>query len=164
MAKNRIDHIDIAKAIGIVLIISSHIVCTTNFSKDLLLTTYWNVLGSFYVPFFFLLSGIFTPSSDSDNLLNKPSLIKLGRGILNLIFLFFIFGITTYYIINGQWLIAFKVIPICAHWPILLCIQQKYNSNSYYEWGLILIITFVLSYLSIVLFVNRWWNVTKIGK
>lgn len=53
MAKNRIDHIDIAKAIGIVLIISSHIVCTTNFSKDLLLTTYWNVLGSFYVPFFF---------------------------------------------------------------------------------------------------------------
>lgn len=41
MAKNRIDHIDIAKAIGIVLIISSHIVCTTNFSKDLLLTTYW---------------------------------------------------------------------------------------------------------------------------
>lgn len=53
MAKNRIDHIDIAKAIGIVLIISSHIVCTTNFSKDLLLTTYWNVLGSFYVPFSF---------------------------------------------------------------------------------------------------------------
>ena len=61
MAKNRIDHIDIAKALGIVLIISSHIVCTTNYSKDLLLTTYWNVLGSFYVPFFFLLSGIFTP-------------------------------------------------------------------------------------------------------
>ena len=36
MAKNRIDHIDIAKAIGIVLIISSHIVSTTNLSKDLL--------------------------------------------------------------------------------------------------------------------------------
>ena len=95
MAKNRIDHIDIAKAIGIVLIISSHIVCTTNFSKDLLLTTYWNVLGSFYVPFFFLLSGIFTPLG-SGNLLNKPSLIKLGRGILNLIFQFFIFFILGY--------------------------------------------------------------------
>ena len=93
MVKNRIDHIDIAKVIGIVLIISFHIVCTTNFSKDLLLITYWNVLGSFYIPFFFLLSGIFVVSSDSDNLLNKSSLIKLGRGILNLIFLFFIFFI-----------------------------------------------------------------------
>lgn len=126
MAKNRIDHIDIAKAIGIVLIISSHIVCTTNFSKDLLLTTYWNVLGSFYVPFFFLLSGIFTPPLGSGNLLNKPSLIKLGRGILNLIFQFFIFfilGITTYYIVKGQWLIAFKVNgPL---WFLLVLIIDK---------------------------------------
>ena len=62
MAKNRIDHIDIAKAIGIVLIISSHIVCTTNFSKDLLLTTYWNVLGLFLCPFFlFVVWNIYPP-------------------------------------------------------------------------------------------------------
>ena len=270
-------------------------------------------LRLFLCPFFlFVVWNIYPPPLGAGNLLNKPSLIKLGRGILNLIFQFFIFfilGITTYYIVKGQWLIAFKVngplwfllvlimdkvifyfllvrpryqtivavifiglwgwyvgyhghnylylgaaatslpfyamghymkkwliddkfnfyrclsafiiwfvcfylffrpqnialnmitqnpitfylaaisgsivvvefckcirvkwmlpfgkysiIPMCTHWPILLCIQQKYNSNSFYEWCLILIITFVLSYLSIVLFVNRWWDVTKIGK
>lgn len=115
MVKNRIDHIDIAKVIGLVLIISSHIVCTTTFGKDLLLITYWNVLGSFYVPFFFLLSGIFAVSSDSDNLLNKSSLIKLGRRILNLIFLFFIFFILQKNIYSNSeyyWSPGFYQLPI----------------------------------------------------
>lgn len=101
--KHRIEHIDIAKAIGILLILSSHIVCSSEFSESVSLNMYWRVIGSFYVPLFFVLSGIFHPSNDTISL--RDYLLKVVRGIVTLFWCLAMFGILyigVYWCIDGR--------------------------------------------------------------
>ncbi|WP_084162870.1 acyltransferase family protein [Prevotella sp. RM4] len=60
---NRLHHIDNAKAIGMMLIIASHVIPSQAVQDGLIYQTWNNALNSFYVPLFFLLSGIFESST-----------------------------------------------------------------------------------------------------
>lgn len=96
--KARIAHIDNAKAIGIMLIIASH-VCTAPGLYDSSIFKAWDgLINSFYVPMFFLLSGVFE-SSVCDWRKYGIRLLKL----LKYIVIFSIFGFITYGIITGDW-------------------------------------------------------------
>lgn len=54
----RLTHIDNAKALGMVFIVASHIGITNNAINNIY-TLWCDILGSFYVPLFFILSGCF---------------------------------------------------------------------------------------------------------
>ena len=57
--KDRLVHIDNAKAVGLMLIIASHIIPSEPFVKSHVYEIWNSILNSFYVPLFFLLSGVF---------------------------------------------------------------------------------------------------------
>lgn len=126
--KKRVTHIDFARAIGIILILSSHIVCMPTFTKSSSLNLMWNILGSFYVPFFFILSGIFiSPYKKSTNNINLISYITKTKGILNLLFLFTTFltlQIILFYIIKHK--INFSLGPL---WFLIVLILNKLIFN-----------------------------------
>lgn len=95
---NRIIHIDQAKAIGIMLIIASHICVTPIFATTSIPYKFWvSIINSFYVPLFFLLSGIFESNSFQWNKY-FDRLKRLCRYIL----IFFIFGLLSSGI-KGNW-------------------------------------------------------------
>lgn len=94
----RIRHIDIAKGIGIMLIIASHIWITSTLSESLTFRCWDAVLNSFYVPMFFLLSGVFEPSS-CDWHKYGLRLIRLAKYIAS----FVAFGFITVGLLKGIW-------------------------------------------------------------
>ena len=102
MKKNtkRIQHIDIAKAFGIMLIISSHVWTTTDLSESSIFRDWDAVLNSFYVPLFFILSGVFE-SSSTDWRKYMLRLLKLARYVA----VFAIFGFLSIGIFKGVWAI-----------------------------------------------------------
>lgn len=98
VSKARLAHIDNAKAIGMMLIVASHIVPTKEVVDSVLFQTWNGLINSFYVPLFFILSGVFQSSSTDYK--------KLGRRMLILIrycAIFYVFGIITDGLINGNW-------------------------------------------------------------
>lgn len=60
----RYKYIDDAKGISILLIIMSHVIVNINDFTELqsnIFRIYASILGSFYVPIFFIISGLFNP-------------------------------------------------------------------------------------------------------
>lgn len=96
--KQRIDHIDCAKAIGMMLIIASHIWTTESYSNSLSFRIWDSILNSFYVPLFFLLSGVFESSNFTLKSYSKR-ILKLGKFIV----IFATYGIINEGIVNGAW-------------------------------------------------------------
>lgn len=65
--KASLEHIDVAKGISMMLIIASHIWTTKEFCETTFFQVWDAMLNSFYVPLFFILSGVFeSPSADWD--------------------------------------------------------------------------------------------------
>ena len=94
----RITHIDNAKAIGMILIIASHIWITESFSNSMVFSLWNAIINSFYVPLFFLLSGVFE-SQQSDLTKALKRLWKLLRYII----IFAIFGFVSSGLYFGKW-------------------------------------------------------------
>lgn len=109
----RIGHIDSAKAIGMMLIISSHVWTIPDFSNSLGFRIWDSILNSFYVPLFFILSGVFETHDFSWNKLFKR-LIHIGK----LIIIFSIFGIIVFRLIKGEWSL-FGVIKGTLTWFLI---------------------------------------------
>ena len=87
----RLYHIDNAKAIGMMLIVASHIMPLTFVTESQFYKTWCGILASFYVPLFFILSGVFEPStSDFESV--KRRMIKLIKYCV----IFYVFGSFTY--------------------------------------------------------------------
>lgn len=104
MMKDRLVHIDNAKAVGMMLIIASHIIPSEPFAKSHVYEIWNGVLNSFYVPLFFLLSGVFESPEGNDGKLFRR-IVKLAKYICT----FYIFGVVADGIINGHWsLVSFK--------------------------------------------------------
>lgn len=102
--KERLIHIDNAKAIGMMLIIASHIIPSEPFAKSYGYEIWNSILNSFYVPLFFLLSGVFESTAVNDEKLYRR-IVKLAKYIC----LFYVFGIVADGIVNGHWsLVSFK--------------------------------------------------------
>lgn len=123
--KERLAHIDNAKAIGMLLIIASHVMPTGNVANEAIYVTWSEVLSSFYVPLFFLLSGIFEPSNPDWKKL-KSRVFKLLKYCL----IFYLFGILADGLINNHWtLTGFKSqttiwFLIVLVWITLMDIQE----------------------------------------
>ncbi len=87
----RLYHIDNAKAIGMMLIVASHIMPLTIVTESQFYKTWCGILASFYVPLFFILSGVFEPStSDFESI--KRRMFKLIKYCV----IFYVFGSLTY--------------------------------------------------------------------
>lgn len=98
---DRLYHVDNAKAIGMILIIWSHVWVTGEMAASCMFE-FWNMmLNSFYVPLFFVLSGIFEPS-DVDYQHYFRRLVRL----LKYCVLFSIFGIVVIGLIDGKWSVS----------------------------------------------------------
>lgn len=95
---NRIVHIDNAKAIGIMLIAMSHLWVTENFACSTFYSTWNGFINSFYVPLFFILSGVFE-SSDTSLSKFRQRMLKLAK----FIGIFYLYGIITAGLILGKW-------------------------------------------------------------
>lgn len=92
----RLYHIDNAKAIGMMLIVASHIMPLTFVTESQFYKTWCGILASFYVPLFFILSGVFEPSiSDFESV--KRRLLKLIKYCV----IFYVFGLVTYLLMFG---------------------------------------------------------------
>lgn len=112
MTKQRIVHIDIAKGIGIILILASHVIFECNRGTSLESTLYmqWtNILGSFYVPVFFLLSGIFEPKTFDWTVYYKRLIRLVGY-----IIVFLLWGIVVFFAVSSQFDIT-RAIKECVH-------------------------------------------------
>lgn len=97
-SSKRVQHIDTAKGIGIMLIIASHVWTTTTLSESSAFKCWDAILNSFYVPLFFLLSGVFE-SSTKDWHKYVVRLIKLTKFMA----IFALFGFLTVGILKGTW-------------------------------------------------------------
>ena len=78
--KERLIHIDNAKAVGMMLIIASHIIPSEPFVKSPVYENWNSILNSFYVPLFFLLSGVFESTDVNDGKLCRR-IVKLAKYI-----------------------------------------------------------------------------------
>lgn len=154
--KPRIRHIDIAKAIGMMLIITSHVWTTPELSESYAFKEWDAVLNSFYVPLFFLLSGVFEPSSN-DWMKYWRRLAKLGKFLV----IFALFGFLSTGVVRGQWTLGacltgtaiwflivlmlitamFGVIKLCKYSLLACCILGcvgyllAINGHSYFYLG-----------------------------
>ena len=97
-ANHRIAHIDYAKAIGIILIIISHIGVSKEFGNTDAFRVWDGILNSFYVPLFFVLSGVFEPSLPGWD----KTFLRLLR-LIKYIIVFYLFGILSAGMIKGDW-------------------------------------------------------------
>lgn len=97
----RVTHIDNAKAIGMMLIIASHVWTTESLNASTAFSVWNAILNSFYVPLFFILSGVFESSSaDWNKYLRR--LKTIGRYIL----VFAVFGFISVGLTRGKWSIS----------------------------------------------------------
>ncbi|MCM1070055.1 MAG: acyltransferase family protein [Bacteroides sp.] len=95
---DRIKHIDTAKGIGMMLIIASHIWTTTGFQSTSIFSGWDSSLNSFYVPLFFLLSGIFEPNES-----NRSKYVKRLLSLFKLLPVFAFTGILAVGLIQNKW-------------------------------------------------------------
>jgi len=114
----RIEHIDTAKGIGIMLIVASHVVLETDYTSKIEATIYhyWcNFLSSFYVPVFFLLSGIFEA-----DFIDWNNFQKRIRRCVKYVSVFFLWGILAYYVVNGDWNIRKGALTYTPVWFLIV--------------------------------------------
>ena len=90
MSKARLTHIDNAKAIGMMLIVASHVVPTKEVVDSILFQTWTGLFASVDVPLFFILSGVFQSSSTDYKKLERRMLI-----LIRYCAIFYVFGIIT---------------------------------------------------------------------
>lgn len=107
--QTRIRHIDIAKAVGIMLIIASHVWTTNDLRESCVFKAWDAILNSFYVPLFFMLSGVFE-SSDTDWGKYFRRLVRLGRYLA----IFAVFGFCSVGLIRKTWTLA-----SCVHGTVI---------------------------------------------
>lgn len=95
----RYKYIDDVRGISILLIIMSHVIVNINDFTELqsnIYRIYVSILGSFYVPIFFILSGVFNPINLDNKLIKR--IISLSKTII----IFMIFGALSFYILNNS--------------------------------------------------------------
>lgn len=97
----RLTYIDNAKAIGMMLIVASHVIPSGDMSQSVIYKTWDGILNSFYVPLFFLLSGVFEPTDVDDKKLLKR-VIKL----LKFCAVFYVFGVIMDGIVHNNWILT----------------------------------------------------------
>ena len=128
--KERLIHIDNAKAIGMMLIIASHIIPSEPFVKSPVYENWNSILNSFYVPLFFLLSGVFESTNVNDGKLCRR-IVKLAKYIC----LFYVFGIVADGIVNGHWsLVSFKTQTTIWFLIVLLWITIIVGIAKRFKW------------------------------
>ena len=123
--KERLAHIDMAKAIGLIIIMTSHINSYPSLSESVSMRCYQDVIHSFYVPLFFILSGVFV--RPIQNLSTCKECIKAFfnaiKSLIYVLLFFYIISIPFYYCIRGVWLFSFIVnIPL---WFLVVLIIDK---------------------------------------
>ena len=123
--KERLAHIDMAKAIGLIIIMTSHINNYPPFGESVSMGWYQDVIHSFYVPLFFILSGVFVRPIQS--LLTCRESIKISlyeiKPLIYVLLLFYVMSIPLYYCIRGVWSFSFIVnIPL---WFLVVLIIDK---------------------------------------
>ena len=123
--KKRLAHIDMAKAIGLIIIMTSHINSYPSLGESVSMRWYQDVIHSFYVPLFFILSGVFVQPIQNLSTC-KESIKAFFNAIKSLIYVllfFYIISIPFYYCIQGVWLFSFIVnIPL---WFLVVLIIDK---------------------------------------
>lgn len=129
----RYKYIDDARGISILLIIMSHVIVNMNNLTDWqsdVYRIYGYILGSFYVPIFFIISGLFNPI----NLDNK--LIKRIISLCKIIIIFIVFGALSFFILNNSpiegilrgtpiWFLI-TLLYITILFNLIRCIKNKY--------------------------------------
>lgn len=102
--KKRLAHIDMAKAIGLIIIMTSHINSYPSLGESVSMRWYQDVIHSFYVPLFFILSGVFVQPIQNLSTC-KESIKAFFNAIKSLIYVllfFYIISIPFYYCIQGE--------------------------------------------------------------
>lgn len=87
--RQRLDYIDVAKGIGIIFVVLSHII-----NQDSIINS---VIYSFHVPLFFILSGLFVNPKQSF----KTYFLKNVKRLLFPFIIFFLIGFGTTYLVPG---------------------------------------------------------------
>lgn len=141
--KRRVEWIDTAKGIGILLVLFSHIMAAyarrAN-DQEILSSTSVLIVGSFFMPLFFYLSGIFIQSS-----LNKSFVTVIKQKFMRLMVPYFVWGII-FVILWGVYsqhnpvfrIFELPIRPIFVLWflysmflsILLFCLLQKRLSKS----------------------------------
>ena len=98
MNHSRLQHIDIAKGIGMMLIIASHVWTTPSLSESMVFRVWDAVLNSFYVPLFYILSGVFE-SGSQDWHKYRLRLLRLAKYVA----IFAAFGFISIGCLKGRW-------------------------------------------------------------
>ena len=137
--KDRLVHIDNAKAVGMMLIIASHIIPSEPFVKSHVYEIWNSILNSFYVPLFFLLSGVFESTGVNDGKLCRR-IVKLAKYIC----LFYVFGIVADGIVNSHWsLVSFKsqttiwFLMVLLWITIIVGIIKRFKWHNYLDVGFV---------------------------
>jgi len=123
--KERLAHIDMARAIGLIIIITSHINNYPSFGESVSMGWYQDVIHSFYVPLFFILSGVFVRPIQSQLTYRESIKISLNeiKPLVYVLFFFYIMSIPLYYCIRGIWSFSFIVnVPL---WFLVVLIIDK---------------------------------------
>lgn len=97
----RLTYIDNAKAIGMMLIVASHVIPSGDLAQSVIYKAWDGILNSFYVPLFFLLSGVFEPTVVDDKKLLKR-VIKL----IKFCAVFYVFGVIMDGIVHNNWILT----------------------------------------------------------
>lgn len=127
--KERLAHIDMAKAIGLIIIMTSHINSYPSLSESVSMRCYQDVIHSFYVPLFFILSGVFV--RPIQNLSTCKECIKAFfnaiKSLIYVLLFFYIISIPFYYCIRGVWLFSF-IVNIPLWFLVVLIIDSSFAS------------------------------------
>lgn len=119
--KQRIIHIDAAKGVGILLILASHVVLNSEAASPMEAEVYkyWTqALSSFYVPVFFILSGLFE-SSKLDWKTYVSRLVRCAKYIV----VFALWGVCAYAIINREIDLLKGALTYTPIWFLLVLFQ-----------------------------------------
>ena len=107
--KDRIEYIDIAKGIGILLVVIGHVVWGDNYPMDGS-TTICRFIYSFHMPLFFIISGLCIKDTKR---LSKDTVARMARGYL-----------IPYAVWSVVYIVAFEIIAIIKHEPSIVNIDN----------------------------------------
>ena len=168
MSNKRLDFLDYAKGIGILLVVLAHIYCFNSDINRGIVTTW---IYSFHMPLFFIISGMLLRYKNTK--LKKISIFKIAYGILLPYILFSIITIIvkellygfsikllvwdSLYTITGLGLDVLWFLPALFIGETFFLVLNRYIKNEYVKLGLITVIfigaTFITRENSVVLIV-----------
>ena len=123
--KERLVHIDMAKAIGLIIIMTSHINSYPSLGESVSMRWYQDVIHSFYVPLFLILSGIFVQPIQSLSTYRESIKVFFNaiKSLIYVLLFFYAISVLIYYCIRGVWEFSFIVnIPL---WFLVVLIIDK---------------------------------------